>query len=381
MSINLAGLHKPHAITPVLFQSLSAQFKAERRPGGLANGKIDLKRMIIMLSLPGAMLKPTFQPKWRRPTSAKMIKAWPPIGATVGHVVTEGGFARVAKKAVRNNVWDIIIFNFQTEVPREVNWYLHHAVGCWMSKDKMNFCFDGARTADGKLGRVYIPPKNWMPPSYFKRGSGFGGQVDQHADSAVRLLERLAVHMPSIYHHGTQLPARAYRTVADLIKRRDIRLEIDPSRGLYEAEYVASEKLIYVGSALMLSKPMSYGVIANEATHAFNHYQSNTTNAYHEEVASSMADSIALACMSEDATLARLREGGLKDMLYFAGWVWVNHLSWRRNVTLEDFNGFYDHPITGERRNPKEDFLEYHKLMGYILKIRQYVYNEWEPFA
>ena len=135
--------------------------------------------------------------------------------------------------------WDTIIFNFQTEDPREVNWYLHHAVGCWMSKDNMNFCFEAPGRLMAGLERSTFRQKAGMPPSYFKRGSGFGGQVDHHADSAVRILKRLSSSMPGIYHGATQLPPWAYRTVADLIQQRMVKLKIKPSMEMFAAEYVA----------------------------------------------------------------------------------------------------------------------------------------------
>ena len=341
-----------------------------------------LTEVLTLIELPGPFHKPTFNPKWRKPTSAKMIKAWPPVGATGHIVVTEGDFAKIAKDAKRGHVWDIIIFNFQTEDPREVNWYLHHALGCWMSKDNMNFSFEAARTADGNFGKIYLPPEDWLPPSHFKRGSGFGGNVDHQADSAVRILNRLSGLMPGIYHRATHLPPWAYRIVADLIKQRAVTIEIDPSVEMFGAEYVACKKRIYVGSAVMHSRSMCYGVMANEATHVFNHYQSNSTNVYHEELASSLADSIAVACIDNDKTLELLRHKdgeGLNSKLYFAGWVWINHLRSLQNVMIEDFDRYFDHPITGKSQNPKDDLMEYLKYTGYITKQRQSNFAEWDP--
>jgi len=41
---------------------------------------------------------------------------------------------------------ELIWFNFRTDVPKEINWYLFHFVGCRYSRDgRVNLCFDGAR--------------------------------------------------------------------------------------------------------------------------------------------------------------------------------------------------------------------------------------------
>jgi len=52
------------------------------------------------------------------------------------------------------DVWDLIYLNFQTRKASEVNWYLHHHVGCTkMTTDKKNWMFSSA--ADP--GIIYVP--------------------------------------------------------------------------------------------------------------------------------------------------------------------------------------------------------------------------------
>jgi hypothetical protein len=52
-------------------------------------------------------------------------------------------------------VWDLIEANFKTRDPAEVNWYLHHYVGCTQTTaDGRNYVFSSA----AKPGLIYIPP-------------------------------------------------------------------------------------------------------------------------------------------------------------------------------------------------------------------------------
>jgi hypothetical protein len=75
---------------------------------------------------------------------------------------------------------DIIYFNFKTNVPEEVNWYLHHYVGCERTTaDGKNyvFGFSGAAKAGKRKARIYIPPQQFsfppvtiegtLPPRFF----------------------------------------------------------------------------------------------------------------------------------------------------------------------------------------------------------------------
>jgi hypothetical protein len=68
---------------------------------------------------------------------------------------------------------DIIMANFKTLVPEEVNWYLHHYVGCKRpTRDGLNWMFSSAAVP----GIVQIPPKTYTmeeivivaPPRFYK---------------------------------------------------------------------------------------------------------------------------------------------------------------------------------------------------------------------
>jgi hypothetical protein len=78
-----------------------------------------------------------------------------PEGAVDTHRVTDGeDWASVAAQ-YNVKVDDLIYFNFHTNVPEEVNWYLRRNVGCNVSNDGgLNWAFSDS--ADP--GIVYIPP-------------------------------------------------------------------------------------------------------------------------------------------------------------------------------------------------------------------------------
>ena len=55
---------------------------------------------------------------------------------------------------------DLCYFNFKTRKPSEINWYLHHKVGCrTTTRDGYNYVFTAADTP----GIVYLP-KQGHPP-------------------------------------------------------------------------------------------------------------------------------------------------------------------------------------------------------------------------
>lgn len=78
-----------------------------------------------------------------------------PDGSIATHRVSDGeDWASVAKQ-YNVNVDDLIYFNFHTNVPEEVNWYLRRNVGCNVSNDGgLNWAF----SSSADPGVIYIPP-------------------------------------------------------------------------------------------------------------------------------------------------------------------------------------------------------------------------------
>jgi len=78
-----------------------------------------------------------------------------PEGFVEKHSVSDGeDWASVAAK-YNVNVKDLIYFNFHTNIPEEVNWYLRRNTGCNVSKDGgRNWAF----SSSADPGLIYIPP-------------------------------------------------------------------------------------------------------------------------------------------------------------------------------------------------------------------------------
>src|SRR5207247_9514430 len=78
-----------------------------------------------------------------------------PDGKVADHRVSDGeDWASVAAQ-YNVNVKDLIYFNFHTNVPEEVNWYLRRNTGCNVSKDGgLNWAF----SSSADPGLIYIPP-------------------------------------------------------------------------------------------------------------------------------------------------------------------------------------------------------------------------------
>lgn len=118
------------------------------------------------MPLPTPKHKPDF-PALMTPSPA--LAAWPPSGYRGFYQV--GSMPGTSWKIAAwswgiPDVWDLIWFNFRTDEPRRVNWYMHHYIGCWKSNDGKNFSFK-----DADPGFIYIPPLNWKRPQRMPLGS------------------------------------------------------------------------------------------------------------------------------------------------------------------------------------------------------------------
>jgi hypothetical protein len=72
-------------------------------------------------------------------------------------------------RAAHKSASDLCYFNFKTRVPREVNWYLKHKVGCGkVTPDGKNYMFsddDRLNKNAATPGIVYLPPVGHMAPA------------------------------------------------------------------------------------------------------------------------------------------------------------------------------------------------------------------------
>jgi len=78
-----------------------------------------------------------------------------PDGAVATHRVSDGEDWDTVAAQYNVEVDDLIFFNFHTNIPEEVNWYLRRNVGCNVSNDgDLNWAF----SSSADPGIVYIPP-------------------------------------------------------------------------------------------------------------------------------------------------------------------------------------------------------------------------------
>ena len=107
---------------------------------------------------------------------AKERSPWPPIDFKKKKRVTSANnWWTLQKEFDRGDVWDIIVYNFDTRDTGEVNWYLNNKLGCTLvTADRDNFRFgfgdpkDPTKEVPGPAGRaitLYIPHKKWTQPT------------------------------------------------------------------------------------------------------------------------------------------------------------------------------------------------------------------------
>src|SRR5216684_658516 len=100
-----------------------------------------------------------------------------PDGSVATHRVSDG--EDWASVAAQYNVKadDLIYFNFHTNVPEEVNWYLRRNTGCNMSNDGgLNWAF----SSSADPGLIYIPPSDAIKDDPTSPPSSATGPPDIH---------------------------------------------------------------------------------------------------------------------------------------------------------------------------------------------------------
>lgn len=316
-----------------------------------------------MVHLPGARVSPTFKPRWKKPSPAKMIKAWPPVGYAEKKNVnkkTGENFWTVAREFDRGNPWDIIIFNFGTEDPEEVNWYLHHAVGCSHREGfEGNFCFYPSVLADGSDGIIYIPPASWRPPASFQKGSSAGKLLPGIRATVSAILTRLSARMPDITIGNTYMSSSGFAKVAELINTEQVRVQIDPSLRGANGEYNPFFRTITLKKTPSLNSVSATKTLANEATHVYSHWRSISGDSFKHELASSLVGTIAAASINLDWVRKKLKPGNEPE-LYFAAWVWADQLAGLTSIRQTDLDRLFWHPEFKRDENPYRLLESYH---------------------
>lgn len=304
---------------------------------------------------PGAARRPSpGKPKWARPDPTKMITEWPPSRAIGARWATEGNFWTHARSIGRENPWDLIIFNFQTQDPYEVNWYLHHAVGCWRLDPTRNFMFDSALTDDGEDGIIYLPPISWRPPAHFSKGSGAGTFMMGIRHRAAAILRSLSARMPTITHGATSMRPHDYSIVANLIETGEVTVEIDPDLGA-KGGYLDEDKALRLSFSPMIGNAEHASTLANEAVHVATHYHEIKHNVLRNEYVSTVAGAIAMGVTNERTLDRYVNPRRFTNWgYYYAGWVWINLFKPRGYwmLSLSDLDEQYEHPYLSTTANP-----------------------------
>jgi hypothetical protein len=97
----------------------------------------------------------------------KVPVAFPPANHLRAYQVRDGdNWWTLQKQFGLKDPWSLIRYNFRTDDPAEVNWYLREYVGCVLTTpDGKNYRF----SSTAKPGLLYLPRHN------FKHGRGGGG--------------------------------------------------------------------------------------------------------------------------------------------------------------------------------------------------------------
>jgi hypothetical protein len=199
---------------------------------------------------PKTTLQAGFKPKW---TPAKALDHWPPRDIRGQYRVKAGeSWLAIAMGWLVPDVWDLIYFNFRTEDPKKVNWYMRHYLGCCKpAADGKNFSF-----ADADPGLLYIPPHSW------KRG---GTGTLFHLEVAAQL-DKLVKHFPYLVYRNIHISRTHLQAVIAALRDGRIGAVHDPALA-FPAVYRPDANVIAV-KGLGLSSWLSRNFLAHEAVHA-----------------------------------------------------------------------------------------------------------------
>jgi len=168
--------------------------------------------------------------------------------------------------------WSLIRYNFRTDDPAEVNWYLQEYVGCVLkTADGKNYRFSTA----AKPGLLYLPRHN------FKRGIGGsrigvgtcddGPEQVPAKDKTATNTVRWALNLPAVSSLqfnlcGQKVWPDDYHRVRRLIGEGEIVVAHNSSLD-ESAAYSPETDSIYLGTKANLSED-AVSVVIHEATHA-----------------------------------------------------------------------------------------------------------------
>ena len=311
-----------------------------------------------------------FRPLWKE---APDLKHWPPLGYRSAQKVRLGlDWLSIAHMNLIVDAWDLIHFNFRTEDPREVNWYMRHYIGCWAGgPDWKNFKFtnyDATKAADS--GQVYIPPLG------YKRGlrMPFHGRV-------VAELEKAITHYPLLawkkstsknFSVGTE----TYRKTLQAMRDGRIYTFYDPTIK-DNAQYVWHENRMLVRRA-SFARWDQRATLVHEMTHAILDYKKYTMFNWESEMMAYAAEGLWARAVNNKACDRYVASDIVHADVFHNALVLARYLGERKDRVkrLEDIDVFVPHYLDARHRhNPVND------LMMAIQHSKTYAKHAWKEFT
>lgn len=198
-------------------------------------------------------------PKLREPL---IRPVWPPKGyAKRVEVTDEDDWWILAANHGRSDPWDLIVFNFGTRDVDEVNWCLHHVLGCRKrSQNGKNYDFGKPCTTKQ---HVYIPPAGWKPPTTDDDAAW------ERVRSTVNSGMVKGLHL-SLYAYRLSISGHDFSKVGYLLNTKRITAKLDRTHR-HAAEYLPGSDKIILKS--LGHDPIDRSYIVHEAVHASFDYQ------------------------------------------------------------------------------------------------------------
>lgn len=195
---------------------------------------------------------------------------WPPKGYAKRVIVTESDdWWILAAMHGFSDPWDIIVFNFGTRNPDEVNWCLHHLVGCRKkSKDGKNYDF-GKPCVGTQY--IYIPPAGWTPPTTADEDAWERCRATINS-SMVKSLNL------SLFAYRLSISGPDFGKIGHLLNTKRITARLDPTHP-HAAEYVPEDDVMILKT--LPSDHLDRSFIVHEAVHAsFDYRYSHGVRSY-----------------------------------------------------------------------------------------------------
>lgn len=291
---------------------------------------------------------------------------WPP--KNYGYAMGVGSFAdlnwwSVAWAVGRDNPWDLIIFNFETEDPREVNYYLKEYVGCKLLNGS-NYIF-----YDAKPGIIYIPPPSWRPPPKYKKGSSRRDYTDYLAKRVADIDRKGARVCPWVNYGSHVITHFDLLSVAKYVESKRIKsiiapeIELDNDFGQYLSD---SDDPVNPNTFVFRREPRhasidDFATVVHESVHAaFDARKEDIYISTNELIAHALESIIAVRLFRKQVK-QRLSSDPPRDdhAVWFFGWAVNQNAQSKFKVDLEQHNTDVEDPFKGVDVKPLNTLISY----------------------